>query len=103
MGHRAAVDARGQAESSYIPLAHRLPKEPARGVSRIRRPPWPAFHSAPHHSPQSLQRKAGEAEAGLGTLAAHPQARPKQAPQSIILFSPSRHLPHQLIKVNQLA
>ena len=35
-------------------------------------------------------------------MAAHPQARPKQASQSIILFSPSRHFPHQLIKVSQL-
>ena len=103
MDHRAAVDTRSQAASSHIPLAHRPAEELAHGVNLTRPPPRPACYSAPHRTPHSLQRKAREAEARLGTLATHPQARPKQAPQSIILLSPSRHLSHQLIKVNQLA
>ena len=103
MDHRAAVDTRSQAASSHIPLAHRPAEELARGVNLIRPPPRPACYSAPHRTPHSLQRKAREAEARLGTLATHPQARPKQAPQPIILFSLSRHLPHQLVKVSQLA
>ena len=77
-------------------------KEPARNVDHARHPPRSALHSVPHRTPHGLQRKAREAEAGLGTLATHPQARPEQASQPIILLSPSRHRPHQLIEVNLL-
>ena len=80
----------------HPPLAHGLAEESARGVNCIRPPPGLAHRSAPHRTPHSLQRKARKAEAGLSTLATHPQAHPKEAPEPIILCGPSRYLSDQL-------
>ena len=102
LSHRGTVDARGQAASRRAPLAHHPAEELACNVDHVRPPPRPAHHSIPHRTPHSLQCKAREAKARLGTPATHPQACPEQASQPIILLSPSRHLPHQLIEVNPL-